>query len=211
MSGAAAAAATFAALYTETNADVLAFLLRRCSTPEDAADCLAETYLVASMAGERAGPRRFWLTPRSGLRSGRTSRCAVLWPGPPSSRACGRGKQAVDLTFRISAGVVADFFCFARPRPAWSSASRLYPGRMALDDRVWTLRRVAPDRRQQSQRWLAPPADDPAAVQEDGLLVALELGAPRGSACGTLTGEGTRVLRTGPRSARCRRACSDQP
>jgi RNA polymerase sigma-70 factor, ECF subfamily len=47
MSGAAADAASFAALYTETNADVLAFLLRRCSTPEDAADCLAETYLVA--------------------------------------------------------------------------------------------------------------------------------------------------------------------
>jgi len=47
MSGAAADAASFAALYTETNADVLAFLLRRCPTPEDAADCLAETYLVA--------------------------------------------------------------------------------------------------------------------------------------------------------------------
>ncbi|HEY1520224.1 MAG TPA: sigma-70 family RNA polymerase sigma factor [Solirubrobacteraceae bacterium] len=47
MSGAAADAASFAAMYTETNADVLAFLLRRCPTPEDAADCLAETYLVA--------------------------------------------------------------------------------------------------------------------------------------------------------------------
>lgn len=47
MSGAAADAASFAELYAETNADVLAFLLRRCSTPEDAADCLAETYLVA--------------------------------------------------------------------------------------------------------------------------------------------------------------------
>jgi RNA polymerase sigma-70 factor, ECF subfamily len=47
MSGEAADAASFAALYTETNADVLAFLLRRCPTPEDAADCLAETYLVA--------------------------------------------------------------------------------------------------------------------------------------------------------------------
>ena len=44
---ATADSARFAALYTETNADVLAFLLRRCSTPEDAADCLAETYLVA--------------------------------------------------------------------------------------------------------------------------------------------------------------------
>lgn len=47
MRGATADAASFAALYAETNADVLAFLLRRCPTPEDAADCLAETYLVA--------------------------------------------------------------------------------------------------------------------------------------------------------------------
>ena len=47
MSGTAAEAASFAALYTETSADVLAFLLRRCPTPEDAADSLAETYLVA--------------------------------------------------------------------------------------------------------------------------------------------------------------------
>jgi RNA polymerase sigma-70 factor (ECF subfamily) len=37
----------FSALYDQTNADLLAFLLRRCPTPEDAADCLAETYLVA--------------------------------------------------------------------------------------------------------------------------------------------------------------------
>ncbi len=108
---------------------------------------------------------------------------ARLFGQDPEFSACWRGEQAVDLTFRISAGVVADFFCFARPRPARSSASRLYPGRMALDDRGRTLRRVARDRRKQSQRWLAPPADDPAAVQEDRLLVALELGAPRGSAC----------------------------
>jgi RNA polymerase sigma factor (sigma-70 family) len=48
MSDAAAdSEARFAALYAETSRDVLAFLLRRCATPEDAADCLAETYLVA--------------------------------------------------------------------------------------------------------------------------------------------------------------------
>jgi RNA polymerase sigma factor (sigma-70 family) len=47
MSDDAADAASFATLYAETSADVLAFLLRRCPTPEDAADCLAETYLVA--------------------------------------------------------------------------------------------------------------------------------------------------------------------
>jgi RNA polymerase sigma factor (sigma-70 family) len=40
-------AETFSELYRHTHLDVLAFLLRRCTSPEDAADCLAETYLVA--------------------------------------------------------------------------------------------------------------------------------------------------------------------
>lgn len=38
---------TFSELYRRTRVDVLAFLLRRCPSAEDAADCLAETYLVA--------------------------------------------------------------------------------------------------------------------------------------------------------------------
>jgi RNA polymerase sigma-70 factor (ECF subfamily) len=37
----------FSALYDATAADLLAFLLRRTQTAEDAADCLAETFLVA--------------------------------------------------------------------------------------------------------------------------------------------------------------------
>ena len=64
MSGVAADAASFATLYTETNADVLAFLLRRCSTPEDAADFLAETYLVAWQKRNRipaGSDARLWL------------------------------------------------------------------------------------------------------------------------------------------------------
>jgi len=40
-------AETFSELYRRTQIDVLAFLLRRCSSAEDAADCLAETYLLA--------------------------------------------------------------------------------------------------------------------------------------------------------------------
>lgn len=40
-------AAEFSALYRSTQPDILAYLLRRCPTPEDAADCLAETYAVA--------------------------------------------------------------------------------------------------------------------------------------------------------------------
>jgi RNA polymerase sigma-70 factor (ECF subfamily) len=38
---------TFSELYRRTHVDLLAFLLRRCASPEDSADCLAETYLVA--------------------------------------------------------------------------------------------------------------------------------------------------------------------
>lgn len=37
----------FNRLYDETSQDLLAFLLRRCATADDAADCLAETYRVA--------------------------------------------------------------------------------------------------------------------------------------------------------------------
>lgn len=51
-------------LYQETREDVLAFLLRRCATAEDAADALAETYRVAWEKRQRipAGPQaRPWL------------------------------------------------------------------------------------------------------------------------------------------------------
>jgi RNA polymerase sigma factor (sigma-70 family) len=37
----------FSRLYDETSLDLLAFVLRRCSTAEEAADCLAETYRIA--------------------------------------------------------------------------------------------------------------------------------------------------------------------
>jgi RNA polymerase sigma-70 factor (ECF subfamily) len=37
----------FSRLYRETSRDLLAFLLRRCATAEEAADCLAETYRIA--------------------------------------------------------------------------------------------------------------------------------------------------------------------
>jgi RNA polymerase sigma-70 factor, ECF subfamily len=47
MSHASSDAARLHTLYRATHVDVLAFLLRRCPTAEDAADCLAETYLVA--------------------------------------------------------------------------------------------------------------------------------------------------------------------
>jgi RNA polymerase sigma-70 factor (ECF subfamily) len=42
-----ASASGFSALYDATAVDLLAYLLRRTRTPEDAADCLAETFLVA--------------------------------------------------------------------------------------------------------------------------------------------------------------------
>lgn len=37
----------FTRLYEHTSSDLLAFLMRRCSTPEDAVDSLAETYRIA--------------------------------------------------------------------------------------------------------------------------------------------------------------------
>jgi RNA polymerase sigma-70 factor (ECF subfamily) len=66
----------FDALYERTRTDVLAYLLRRCTTAEDAADCLAETYLVAWQKrggipeGELA---RLWLfgVARNMIRQGR--------------------------------------------------------------------------------------------------------------------------------------------
>jgi RNA polymerase sigma factor (sigma-70 family) len=57
-------AETFSELYRRTHVDVLAFLLRRCSSPEDAADCLAEAYLVAWQKREQMPPgdeTRPWL------------------------------------------------------------------------------------------------------------------------------------------------------
>lgn len=43
-------------LYQDTNKAVLAFLLRRCATAEDAADCLAETYRIAWQNRNRVPP-----------------------------------------------------------------------------------------------------------------------------------------------------------
>jgi RNA polymerase sigma factor (sigma-70 family) len=51
-------------LYRESSADLLAFLRRRSKTPEAAADCLAETYLIAwKKRAERPpeGELRPWL------------------------------------------------------------------------------------------------------------------------------------------------------
>ena len=42
-----ASASGFSELYDATAGDLLAFLLRRTRGPEDAADCLAETFLIA--------------------------------------------------------------------------------------------------------------------------------------------------------------------
>lgn len=54
----------FTRLYDDTSRDLLAFLLRRCATAEDAADCLAEAYRIAWEKRTRipAGPEaRPWL------------------------------------------------------------------------------------------------------------------------------------------------------
>lgn len=43
----------FTRIYEDTSRDLLAFLLRRCATAEDAADCLAESYRIAWEARTR--------------------------------------------------------------------------------------------------------------------------------------------------------------
>ena len=55
---------TFERLYRETRSDLLAYILRRSRNAEDAADVLAETYLIAWQKSERVpkGDRaRLWL------------------------------------------------------------------------------------------------------------------------------------------------------
>jgi RNA polymerase sigma factor (sigma-70 family) len=64
MQSARAETAWLDSLYRESSADLLAFLRRRCKTPEAAADCLAETYLIAwKKRAERPpeGELRPWL------------------------------------------------------------------------------------------------------------------------------------------------------
>jgi DNA-directed RNA polymerase specialized sigma24 family protein len=77
-------AAGFSALYHATHLDLLAFLLRRTPTAEDAPDCLAETYLIAWEKRERipeGDGARPWLfgVARNVMRRGRER----------SGRACG--------------------------------------------------------------------------------------------------------------------------
>ena len=68
----------FHRLYEETSQDLLAFLLRRCSTAEDAADCLSETWRVVwekrrrIPAGDDARPWLFGVA-RNVLRRERAS------------------------------------------------------------------------------------------------------------------------------------------
>jgi len=65
-------------LYEDTSQDLLAFLLRRCPTAEDAADCLAETYRIAwekrkrIPTGTEARPWLFGVA-RNVMRRARTS------------------------------------------------------------------------------------------------------------------------------------------
>ena len=64
MQSAHAETAWLDSLYRKSSADLLAFLRRRCKTPEAAADCLAETYLIAwKKRAERPpeGELRPWL------------------------------------------------------------------------------------------------------------------------------------------------------
>lgn len=67
--------ARFARLFNETRADLLAYAMRRAMSPEDAADVLAETFLIAWRKLDSIPPRpesRLWLfgVARNVLRQG---------------------------------------------------------------------------------------------------------------------------------------------
>ena len=72
----------FEQLFHETSRDLLAYTLRRTPSPEDAADVLAETYLIAWRKLEsipRGGEARLWLfgVTRNVLRRGATRQHAL--------------------------------------------------------------------------------------------------------------------------------------
>jgi RNA polymerase sigma-70 factor (ECF subfamily) len=98
MSGHSDEAADFSALYRETHADVLAFLLRRCPTADDAADCLAETYLAAWQkrdqlpAGTDARPWLFGVA-RNMMRRGREHRSRIATAAQALATELGAGSR----------------------------------------------------------------------------------------------------------------------
>lgn len=72
----------FEELFNETRADLLAYALRRSRTPEDAADVLAETFLIAWRKLDKVPPggnARLWLfgVARNVLRQGATREHAI--------------------------------------------------------------------------------------------------------------------------------------
>jgi RNA polymerase sigma-70 factor (ECF subfamily) len=115
MSHASNNAARLSALYRETHVDVLAFLLRRCPTAEDAADCLAETYLVAwekrdqVPAGSETRPWLFGVA-RNVMRQGRerqerVATAAQLLAEELQSAATARPAPPIDEPDRATAAL----------------------------------------------------------------------------------------------------------
>lgn len=121
-------AVEFTALFEATSADVLAFLLRRCPTPEDAADCLAETYLVAwekrrrMPGGAQARPWLFGVA-RNVMRRGRERQHRAA----TAARAL-----AIEL---VSAGAVAAGRIVAEPDPLTNALGEL----SELDREILTM------------------------------------------------------------------------
>ena len=93
--------AGFGALYQQTRTDVQAYLLRRCATAEDAADCLAETYMVAWERRDRipeGDQARLWLfgVARNMLRRAHHRREGLQ----SATRALAQALQAADAARR---------------------------------------------------------------------------------------------------------------
>lgn len=89
-------------LYMDTRKDLLAFLLRRCATAEDAADCLAETYRVAWEKRER-------------IPSGHDGRPWLFGVARNAAREARRGGERRAATSHALAAAAESFYTVATP------------------------------------------------------------------------------------------------
>lgn len=111
-------------LYHDTRQDLLAFLLRRCATAEDAADCLAETYRVA------------W-EKRKRIPAGSEARAWLFGVARNAAREQRRGGERRDATSRELARAAEVAYAVATPDDSALAAalSKLSP----LDQEIVTM------------------------------------------------------------------------
>jgi RNA polymerase sigma-70 factor (ECF subfamily) len=158
-------------LYEDSSPDLFAFLLRRCPTAEDAADCLAETFRIAwekrdsVPAGEQARPWLFGVARNVARRarvSGERAAAASQELALAAERAGAGGRQADDEV----AAALAQLTPLDREIVTMLSWDGLSPREVAplLGLSANVVRVRAHRARQRLRMLLAPPADALAAT-----------------------------------------------